>query len=41
MLEAIRAGGVVVLNMPGSGVMESKALLGFLPRSAAGCWAKS
>lgn len=32
MLEAIRAGGVVMLNMPGSGVMESKALLGFLPR---------
>lgn len=32
MLEAVRAGGVVILNMPGSGVMESKALLGFLPR---------
>ena len=32
MLEAIRAGGVAVLNMPGSGVAESKALLGFLPK---------
>lgn len=32
MLEAIRAGGVTMLNMPGSGVMESKALLGFLPK---------
>ncbi|MDB5458772.1 MAG: hypothetical protein JWO72_513, partial [Caulobacteraceae bacterium] len=32
MLEAIRTGGVAMLNMPGSGVMESKALLGFLPK---------
>ncbi len=32
MLEAIRAGGVVVMNMPGSGVAESRALLGFLPK---------
>jgi len=32
LLEAIRAGGVAVLNMPGSGVLESKALLGFLPK---------
>ena len=32
MLEAIRAGGVAVLNLPGSGVVESKALLGFMPR---------
>ncbi len=32
MLEAIRAGGVTVLNMPGAGVLESKALLGFLPK---------
>ena len=32
MLEAIRAGGVTVLNMPGSGVLESRALMGFLPR---------
>jgi uncharacterized circularly permuted ATP-grasp superfamily protein len=31
MLEAIRAGGVVVLNMPGAGVLESRALMGFLP----------
>ena len=32
MLEAIRAGGVAVLNMPGSGLLESKALLGFMPQ---------
>jgi uncharacterized circularly permuted ATP-grasp superfamily protein/uncharacterized alpha-E superfamily protein len=31
MLEAIRAGGVTMLNMPGSGVLESRALMGFLP----------
>jgi uncharacterized alpha-E superfamily protein len=30
-LEAVRAGGVVLSNMPGSGVMESNALLSFLP----------
>ena len=32
LLEAIRAGGVVVTNMPGSGLIESRALLGFLPK---------
>lgn len=32
LLEAIRAGGVTLLNMPGSGVLESRALMGFLPR---------
>ena len=32
LVEAIRKGGVAVLNMPGSGVVESKALLGFLPK---------
>jgi len=32
LLEAMRAGGVAVLNAPGSGAMESKALLGFMPR---------
>ncbi len=32
LVEAIRAGGVAVLNMPGSGVLEAKALLGFLPK---------
>lgn len=31
MLEAIRTGGVTVLNMPGSGVLESRALLSFMP----------
>ena len=31
LLEAIRAGGVVVTNMPGSGLVESRALLSFLP----------
>ena len=32
LLEAIRAGGVAMLNMPGSGILESKSLLGFLPK---------
>ena len=32
LLDAIRSGGVAMLNMPGSGVAESKALLGFLPK---------
>ena len=32
VLEAIRSGGVAMVNMPGTGVMESKALLGFLPK---------
>ena len=31
LMEAVRGGGVAVLNMPGVGVVESKALLGFLP----------
>jgi len=31
LMEAIRAGGVVVTNAPGSGLVESRALLGFLP----------
>ena len=34
LLDAIRAGGVVVTNMPGSGLVESRALLGFLPALA-------
>ena len=32
LVEAIRGGEVAVLNMPGSGVLESKSLLGFLPK---------
>ncbi len=32
MMEAIRSGGVAVVNILGSGVLESRALLGFLPR---------
>jgi uncharacterized circularly permuted ATP-grasp superfamily protein/uncharacterized alpha-E superfamily protein len=31
LMEAIRNGGVVVANAPGSGVVESRSLLGFLP----------
>ena len=31
LVEAIRSGGVVVSNMPGSGLIESRALLSFLP----------
>jgi uncharacterized circularly permuted ATP-grasp superfamily protein/uncharacterized alpha-E superfamily protein len=34
LLEAVRSGGVAVLNMPGSGVLESRALMAFLPRLA-------
>ncbi|MDR3511531.1 MAG: circularly permuted type 2 ATP-grasp protein [Caulobacteraceae bacterium] len=34
LVEALRAGGVAVANMPGSGVVESRALLGFLPALA-------
>jgi len=32
LVEAMRGGEVAVLNMPGSGILESKALLGFLPK---------
>jgi len=31
LMEAVRGGGVAMLNMPGSAVVESRALLGFLP----------
>src|SRR5450432_2307462 len=31
LIDVIRKDGVVVANMPGSGVMEARALLGFLP----------
>src|SRR6266478_6526933 len=31
LIDVLRKNGVVVANMPGSGVMESRALLGFLP----------
>jgi uncharacterized circularly permuted ATP-grasp superfamily protein/uncharacterized alpha-E superfamily protein len=31
LVDVIRKNGVVVANMPGSGVMEARALLGFLP----------
>ena len=31
LLQAVRAGNVLVANCPGSGVLESPALLGFLP----------
>src|SRR5208282_2260569 len=34
LLEAIRNGGVVVENMPGAGLVESRALLAFLPALA-------
>ncbi|MBT0569079.1 circularly permuted type 2 ATP-grasp protein [Curvibacter sp. CHRR-16] len=34
LLQAIRAGNVLVANMPGSGFLESPALLGFLPKLA-------
>ena len=31
LIDVLRRNGVVVANMPGSGVMEARALLGFLP----------
>jgi len=34
LLDAIRAGGVAVENMPGTGLIESRAMLPFLPRLA-------
>ena len=34
LLEAIRASGVVVQNLPGTGFIESRAMLAFLPRLA-------
>ena len=34
LIEAIRSGGVAVENMPGSGLLESRALLAFLPALA-------
>jgi uncharacterized circularly permuted ATP-grasp superfamily protein/uncharacterized alpha-E superfamily protein len=34
LIDAIRAGGVAVENMPGSGLVESRALLAFLPALA-------
>src|SRR5438034_7599478 len=34
LIDALRKDGVVVANMPGSGVMEARALLGFLPNLA-------
>jgi uncharacterized alpha-E superfamily protein len=32
LIDVLRKNGVVVANMPGSGVLESRALLGFLPQ---------
>src|ERR1700722_20156119 len=34
LIDVLRKNGVVVANMPGSGVMEARALLGFLPSLA-------
>jgi uncharacterized circularly permuted ATP-grasp superfamily protein/uncharacterized alpha-E superfamily protein len=34
LLDAIRAGGVAIENMPGTGLIESRAMLAFLPRLA-------
>src|SRR6201995_705483 len=31
LIDVLRKGGVVVANMPGSGVLEARSLLGFLP----------
>ena len=34
LIDVVRKGGVVLANMPGSGVLEARALLGFLPSLA-------
>ncbi|WP_316225185.1 circularly permuted type 2 ATP-grasp protein [Bradyrhizobium sp. SZCCHNS3052] len=34
LMDVVRKGGVVIANMPGSGVLEARALLGFLPSLA-------
>ena len=34
LIDVVRKGGVAVANMPGSGVLEARALLGFLPSLA-------
>ena len=34
LLEAIRQGGVAIENMPGAGMVESRAMLAFLPALA-------
>src|ERR1700754_675021 len=34
LIDVLRKGGVAVANMPGSGVLEARALLGFLPSLA-------
>ena len=41
LIQAVRAGTVVLANMPGSGVLEARALLGFLPALAAACSART
>ena len=38
LIDVLRKNGVVVANMPGSGVMEARALLGFLPSLAGVCF---
>src|SRR5260370_26313196 len=37
LIDVLRKNGVVVANMPGPGVMQARALLGFLPRLSRGC----
>jgi uncharacterized circularly permuted ATP-grasp superfamily protein/uncharacterized alpha-E superfamily protein len=34
LLEAVRSGGVAIANFPGSGLIESRAMLGFMPQLA-------
>ena len=41
LIDVLRKDGVVVANMPGSGVLEARALLGFLPTAAGACSARS
>ncbi len=39
LVEAVRAGSVTLVNALGSGILETRALLAFMPRIAARCWA--
>jgi uncharacterized circularly permuted ATP-grasp superfamily protein len=41
LLQALRAGEVVLANAPGAGVLESPGLAAFCPASPSACWAKS
>jgi uncharacterized circularly permuted ATP-grasp superfamily protein len=41
LISVVRAGRVVIANALGSGVLESAAWMGFIPRRRSGCWGRS